>query len=368
MSQRHAVVFSGGGADGAYAVGVAKALFHGKAGTLRGRTGTTGGPLDPEIFTGTSVGAFNAAYLVSHWEKLGSASVGELEKIWLDTIANDPSRDPGFRIRLNPFDYADPRRYYPNPMTLGMRFVSDSAAIGWDAVRRAVNLISGSGPILERTLELFNVSTFISADAWERVIREKIDFGNIRESDKVLRIAATNWILGELRVFENHDMTDKLGPAAVRASSSIPGFYPMATVGAQKYVDGAVLMNTPLTPAIHAGGDVLHVIYMNTDVKRMPTEDLRSTLDTLYRTQIISWAESVNRDIRLAELLNQKAREGEDYRALTIHRYFPPDGLSGALGFLDLSRDRLERIIDEGFQHTIAHDCKANKCVIPASG
>lgn len=362
--KKHAVVFSGGGADGAYAVGVAKALFNGKAGTLKGGDRTTDGPLDPQIFTGTSIGAFNATFLVSHWERLGSAAVGDLEKVWLDVIANAWDRDPGFRIRLNPFDYANPLRYYPNPLTLGMRFVTDSATIGWDAVRRAVNLASGNGPILERMLELFNISTFVSADAWERVINEKIDFANIRESDKILRIAATNWILGELRIFENHDMTDKLGPAAVRASSSVPGFYPMATVGAQKYVDGAVLMNTPLKPAIHAGADSLHVIYMNTDVKRMPTEDLRSTLDTLYRTQIISWAESVNRDIKLAKMLNEKARAGEKYKSLTIHRYFPPDGLSGALGFLDLNRDRLERIIDEGFQHTLAHNCKANECVV----
>ncbi len=389
MNQRHAVIFSGGGADGAYEVGVAKALLNGKA-------PTTDRPLDPEVFTGTSIGSFNASFLVSRWEELGAASVGDLEKVWLERIAQPPGRPPGFRIRLNPMDYLDPRSYYPNPLVTGARFFADSAEIGWDGMQRAVNLLSGKDPFLERVLEMFNLSTFVSASGWEQIIRESIDFRKIRDSEKELFVAATNWILGDLRIFDKHDMTDKLGPAAIRASSSVPGFYPMATVGAQKYVDGAVLMNTPLKPAIRAGADVLHVIYMNTDVKRMPVDELRSTLDTLYRTQIIAWAEAVNRDIKRARSYNQgldllhRSAHGEDlpeekmkdfvgaagpiarrlkakrsYRTVTIHRYFPPDGLSGALGFLNLSRERLERLIDEGFQNTVAHDCVANGCVIP---
>jgi len=391
---RHAIIFSGGGADGAYEIGVAKALFNGKAPWQKDS-------LVPCVFTGTSIGSFNATFLVSQWDDYGGGAVGNLEKVWLDEISKG-----GFRIRLDPLKYLDPRSYWPNPLKLGVDFVNDSFFLGWDGLTRLVHLATGDDPILQRVLESFNLASFVSAAPWERTIREQINFKKVRQSSRDLFVAATNWELGELRTFRKHDMTDKLGPNAIRASSAVPGFYPIATVGAQTYVDGAVLMNTPLKPAIVDGeADVLHVVYLNTDVKKMPVEALSSTLDTLYRTQIIAWTEAVNSDIKAAEAYNrgieiiekamakqnlglkdaevnkaagalgarmghmleeEKAgKKAKKLRPVTIHRYFPPDGLDGALGFLDISRKRIARLIDEGFEHTVSHNCEANECIVP---
>lgn len=406
---RHAIIFSGGGADGAYEIGVAKALLNGKAPWQKES-------LVPCVFTGTSIGSFNATFLVSQWDEYGAGAVGNLEKVWLDVISQG-----GFRIRLDPVRYLDPRSYWPNPFKAGMDLVNDSLFLGWDAVTRLVHLATGEDPVLQRVLESFHLASFVSAAPWEKTIRQQIDFKKVRRSTRDLFVAATNWELGELRIFTKHDMTDKLGPNAIRASSAVPGFYPIATVGAQSYVDGAVLMNTPLKPAIVEGqADVLHVVYLNTDVKKMPVEALRSTLDTLYRTQIIAWTEAVNNDIKAAatynrgleivakgdagaEDLNQLLTSGDEktrrnataevvralgnrmkrmrqdrgaageetpsslkaLRPVTIHRYFPPDGLDGALGFLDISRQRIARLIDEGFEHTVSHNCEANECILP---
>lgn len=393
---KHAVILSGGGADGAYEVGVAKALFNGKA------PWSNDVPVAPEIFTGTSIGSFNSSYLVSQWDDYGAAATGNLERVWLDVISKG-----GFRIRLDPMVYLDPRSYM-KPLRLGLDFVEDNLFLGWDALQRFVHLVSGEEPILQRFLETFNLASFVCAGPWERTIRESIDFKKVRKSSRKLFVAATNWVLGELKIFRNQHMTDKMGPEAIRASSSVPGFYPIATVGSQAYVDGAVLMNTPLRPAVKAGADVLHVIYLNTEVRNMPVDTLRSTLDTLYRTQIIAWTEAVNRDIAQAESYNkglelldkeddeikrlvgavesglkdeavaeivhalgqrlQRSERGKkpaELRPLTIHRYFPPDGLDGALGFLDISRERIARLISEGFDDTVNHDCTANKCIRP---
>jgi hypothetical protein len=73
VKHRQAMVLSGGGANGAYEVGVLKALLTGQS------PATEFQPLDPDIFTGTSVGAFNAALLVSLWETHGQASISNLE-------------------------------------------------------------------------------------------------------------------------------------------------------------------------------------------------------------------------------------------------------------------------------------------------
>lgn len=428
-SDLHAVIFSGGGADGAYQIGVAKALFNGKSRSTYLR------PMDPAVFTGTSIGSFNASFLVSQWEDFGAASVANLEKVWLERMAWMGASNGGFRVRLNPFEFLDPRPYMKEPFRLRplVHLAQDAGLLGWEALNRTYNLFASRDPLLERLTDFFNLSSFVASEPWEGTIRETIDFKKVRESKKKLSIAATNWAFGEVREFQNGDMTDKLGPAAIRASSSVPGVYPPATVGAQTYVDGAVLMNTPLKPAIKALGEilkddpsaglwnlpyreakqqaeeaeayqqaleppdmVLHVIYMNTDVEKMPIDALQSTLQTLYRTQIINWASMVNQDIERSGLLNkgiellrdperikeglddrelkvvlesaeallERMKEGHPYRPLTIHRYFPPDGLDGALGFLDVRRGRFERLIDEGFHNTVSHDCKVNQCVL----
>ena len=470
----HAVIFSGGGADGAYQIGVANALFSGKS------KATYGEPMEPEVFTGTSIGSFNASFLVSHWGDYGAAAVGKLEKVWLERMAWQGATNGGFRVRLSPFELFDPRAYMKEPLRFRplTQLASDVGLLGWEALSRTYNLAASKEPLLERLTDFFNLSSFVAVEPWERTIRETIDYKKIRNSDKKLRIAATNWAFGEVREFRNQDMTDKLGPAAIRASSSVPGIYPPAQVGAQSYVDGAVLMNTPLSPAIQAMREVvadpmkdpkfydlpvreamqvadlergqydpdtdlvLHVIYMNTDVEKMPIAALQSTLQTLYRTQIISWANAVNQDIERAGLLNQgldyvrnvgnldllakkealedkkrsakletdeatelkslerelagtepelkslreklkklsdnqlrsilqaaeslvdRLTAGHPYKQLTIHRYFPPDGLDGALGFLDVRRSRFERLIAEGFTDTVYHDCRANRCIL----
>ena len=470
----NAVIFSGGGADGAYQIGVAKALFNGKS------RATFMQPMDPDAFTGTSIGSFNASFLVSHWEDYGAAAVGKLEKVWLERMAWKGASNGGFRVRFNPFELLNPRAYLQEPFAFRplTQLASDAGVLSWEAINRTYNLLSSDEPLLERLTDFFNVSSFVAVDPWEKTIREEIDYKKIRNSDKKLCIAATNWAFGEVREFKNADMTDKLGPAAIRASSSVPGVYPPAQVGSQSFVDGAVLMNTPLSPAIGALREicredpyaglwdlpmreavqladqayeneqraadpelVLHVVYMNTEVEKMPIDALQNTLKTLYRTQIISWASTVNQDIERAGLLNrgleyvrgldhlrsveaardrllakgkqkkltkadeaelakvekelggeqleavresvkkmpkkelsrilqaaqsivERMNEGHPYKTLTIHRYFPPDGLDGALGFLDVRRERFERLIEQGFSDTVAHDCETNGCIL----
>src|SRR5436309_15751163 len=101
---KSALVLSGGGAYGAYEVGVIRALYEGRSAS------TSGVPLDPDIFVGTSVGSFNAAVLAMN--KGGAlACIQELEAIWKDRVA-DQGNGKGngvYRIRGNPGEYLDPR-------------------------------------------------------------------------------------------------------------------------------------------------------------------------------------------------------------------------------------------------------------------
>ena len=86
QGSKHAVILSGGGADGAYEVGVMKALFSGQSPATAFR------PLVPDILTGTSIGSYNAAFLVSQWQTYGSAAIANLEQILAQRLEQQSAR------------------------------------------------------------------------------------------------------------------------------------------------------------------------------------------------------------------------------------------------------------------------------------
>ncbi len=376
-----AVVLSGGGADGAYEVGVLKAL-------INGRSPANGfSALDPDIFTGTSIGSFNCSFLVSQWHQFGLASIGNLESVWLDRLASTASDcgNGAYRLRANPLDLLNPGCLIDDPLNLLRRFAVDSAEVGWEGIRRFAHLFSDYDSGLERVVELFNFSSFISREPWQRTIRDTIDFEAIRRSEKVLRIIATNWATGELKIFENFEMSDTLGQRAIEASSAVPGFFPPADVGSQPFVDGSVLLNTPLTPAIHAGGTEIYIVYLDPDIRSLPLADEENTLETLYRMQQIGWASSVKSDLDAARRINEvlrfvgreaTSREPTDsalrqfvqryarFKPLVVHRFFPREALSGTLGLLNLKKERLEFLIRRGFEDAVEHDCERSGCLL----
>src|SRR5258708_21527972 len=93
-----ALVLSGGGAYGAFAIGIMKALYAGAS------PATNYQPLKADIFTGTSVGAFNAAVMGHQKDESGLARVPSLEKGLLDLVAARPRKCENriFRVRCRP--------------------------------------------------------------------------------------------------------------------------------------------------------------------------------------------------------------------------------------------------------------------------
>ncbi len=387
---RQAVILSGGGANGSYEVGILKALLSGRC---RGVAA-----VDPDFFFGTSIGSFNASFLVSQWGEYGPAAISNLERVWLERVAGTAGSNGVYRFRLDPSYFFAPPSYLPNPLRPMLALLRDSAYLTWEGIQRTVDLVSANeGSFRERIAKIFDFSAFISMEPWERTIVDAIDFSSLRaQENKRLAIFATNWATGALKTFENHDMTDQIGPLAIQASSAIPGIFPEVYVGAEPYVDGGVLMNTPLNPALEAGADVLHVVYLDPDIASLPLDTLNSTVAATYRMQAIAWAALVNRDVDRVARINQglaafaRIRRGEPvgvaemealakgavmvlggthlatYRPITVHRYHPRDDLSGgALGLLNLDRAHIEELIDKGFTDATLHDCKKARCVLP---
>ena len=421
-----AVVLSGGGANGAYEAGCLRAIFGGES-PATGRK-----PFEADIFTGTSVGSYNAAFLVSRTAGGDSCleATEELETTWLDTIAEPPDgcNNGVFRIRADMIDYLDPRCLANNPLKPLQEMAEDSLFFAGETFRRSMAFLTGGGSMARRTVKLFDLSTALSTAPLQDLVEDTIDLDAVLAPEaKVLDVIATNWDLGKVMVFRNKAeparpsdaytvsrITESNGHKAVLASTAIPGVFPPVRIalgggeGSYYFVDGGVLMNTPLSPALRAGAREIHVIYFEPRLEKLEDDYLPNTLDTMNRFVYVSVANLVGEDIEEVRKVNQQAavaaqvdpiveqlmkdqeltkrrsRKSRELQAaiaqaeafveklahrrqVTVHRHFPSKALGGVLGLLNFKRDRMRELVDLGFEDTAAHDCERNRCVLPAA-
>src|SRR5579885_203358 len=276
-AEKHAVVLSGGGGFGAFEVGVLRALAGGKS------PSTGGVPLKAEIFPGTSLGAYNAAALTSKGQLDDQAAVAHLEELWLNRIAGTLTENGVLRIRGNPLSIfrSDLLR---DPMRPVMEASSDALFLGREAAKRLTYFMRSQESLARRAMEMFDIGQLICMDPLERLVRDTISLDELRQSNKILKIAATNWLTGALRIFvhdparlgqawkeeEEEEITDATWPEAVLASTAIPGIFPAVRIEGARYVDGGVVMNTPLRPAIDAGATVIHLIAVTMEGNDIP--------------------------------------------------------------------------------------------------
>lgn len=347
-----AFVLSGGGAYAAYEVGVVKAIVNGETSATSFRS------LDPGILAGTSAGAINAAILASQPERSISSTVDYLENLWMHDLAEISGRfaNGAFRVRLDPFQYFHIESLLAHPARPFTDFVADGMSLARAFVRRGANFLLSTGSLEVRALESVDVTALISTEQLAKTLRAAIDLDGIRSSNRALRIAATNWDTGVAQIFSNQDLVGEAGYAALQASASIPGLFPSVSIGGVNYVDGGLVLNTPLKPAIDCGAHEIHVVYLDPLIQNMPVTRLQSTLDIFDRALAIGWAAKTNHDVENAARINEgidameriPAQQGGPdsdlatfyrtasrileriahkvpYRKLTIHRYHPHD-------------------------------------------
>lgn len=382
--RQHAVVFSGNGYNAAYEVGVLKAL-------LQGVSPSTGRKkIVPRIYTGTSVGAYNAAFMVSRSEHSDIAAAERLEQSWTAGV--------GPRFRGSPFDYLDPRFYWPNPFAPFVDFAKDATYVSRDLVRRAGDFFASvqpNGLLASFQDQILDYEWDILADIapMSRLIRDNIALENIRNSNKELRVTAANWKKGTTKTFRNRDFTDDAGYQVVTAAMAIPGAVPRQRIDLEEFVDGSMLMEHPLQPAIEARDPqspdrlILHVIYLDPEFGEGPLIDVRGSFAVVYRLFLLAFSRSVNADIERVERINRSLKflellqafdpdpeimklwrrlnkETKDAVEVEVHRYRSARHLSSLNDlFLQVSQEKLRYLIDSGYSDARLHDCEESGCV-----
>jgi NTE family protein len=220
---RIALVLQGGGALGAYQVGVYEALH--EAG------------LEPDWVSGVSIGAINSALiagnpperrlerLVAFWERITE------RKVWLHTPDGDVYRQArNLTSSLMTTMLGQPGFFAPNPVNPWLAPAGAKAATSY----------YDNGPLRETLLEL-------------------IDFKLLNSRACRFSVGAVNVRSGNFVFFDNE--TTEIEPEHIMASGALPPAFPSVKIGTDYYWDGGIVSNTPLAHLLAQDDDVSALVF-----------------------------------------------------------------------------------------------------------
>ncbi|WP_437681000.1 patatin-like phospholipase family protein [Sorangium sp. So ce131] len=235
-----AVILSGGGARGAYEVGVMSYVLDQFA-RLRGA------PPRIDILCGTSVGAVNACYLAAHLDD-PTLGVRRLVNLWsqlrLETVL-------GFGVRQA---VSLPR------LLLG----GGSQGVGLFDVSPMQRLVEKEIPwrAIARTLRHGYLSA-VSVSATEIATGRTVIFMQTGPDGALPSTAPPRTVIrGAL-----------IGPPHALASAAIPILFPPVRIGRDLYMDGGVRQNTPIAPALRLGATHVLAIGLSREVRSIDAGD-----------------------------------------------------------------------------------------------
>ena len=201
-----ALVLQGGGALGAYQVGVYEALH--EAG------------VEPDWVIGTSIGAINGAIIAGNPPE---RRVERLDEFWRMVRSDDAARMWGMWPAVaNAVTHA-------NVMLKGVEgFFAPNADAAWGT----------HAPLgVER-------AAFYSTAPLAETLAGLVDFGCLNTHRTRLTLGAVNVRTSEMRYFDSRDMP--LDSKHILASGALPPAFPAVRIDGDPYWDGGIYSNTPV--------------------------------------------------------------------------------------------------------------------------
>ena len=274
------LILPGGGARGAYQVGVLKAV---------GELAPRGNPFP--VICGTSAGAINAAVLASHAHEF-EVGVERLEQFWATMSC-------GRIYRTDPASVFRSGLHWAASLALGTRLVSQPKSLLDNTPLRR---------FLERNLHLEGIAEALERGALRGVSVTASGYSS----------AAAFSFFQALRGVEawhrarRRGQPASLGVGHLLASAALPLLFPAERIGNEFFGDGGMRLLAPLAPAIHLGADRLLVISTRDErpdpppVEPAPYPSLGEIggylLDTVFMDTLnadLDRLERINRTLRL---------------------------------------------------------------------
>jgi NTE family protein len=231
--RRVAMILSGGGARGAYEVGVLWYIFE-------DLTRALGAPPRIDVLCGTSVGAINACYLAAH---LADPVLGlrRLVDLWSEL---ELTRVLGFGLRQV---VSLPRVVFGGGVGHGIFDVRPMA----DIVHREISWRAVSRCLRKHMLRALTVSC-TEVSTGRTVVFMQVS------PDLTVPLNAPPRTLFR---------ADRIGPHHALASAAIPLLFPPVSIDDELYLDGGLRQNTPIAPALRLGATRIFAIGSSREIK-----------------------------------------------------------------------------------------------------
>ena len=295
---RKALVLPGGGARGAFQVGVLKAI----AEILPRKSGN---PFN--VISGTSAGAVNAVVLASRARHLRSA-VAELEHVWGNFHCHQVYKTDHWTM-----------------LKSSLHWLTSIVLGGW--------LVGAPKSLLDNS----PLRDLLSSNVHFPRIRDGIEEGYL---DAVAVTAAGYASARSTSFFEaaesqpSWERTRRLGKKCdlnldhIMASIAVPMVFPPVRIGNEFFGDGAMRQATPLSPAVHLGADRILVIGIRDETgDQSPEAELEQPsfaqiagymLDTLFMDGLYSDLERITRINELIDAVAEQRRRASLARMRAI--------------------------------------------------
>lgn len=354
---RLGLVLSGGGARGAFQVGVYERL-------LRDPRFATG----PTVLSGTSAGAINVALiaagrtpsqLLRFWSELGEDPPVVANEEFLHSMGHElltvGLRAPKNWLRAwrsllrHARDHMPPRPGSVSAWALQVLLLARFDAVSALLSRIAAAAVFDTNRLRRRLTAEFGGEDIPVRDG-VRLAINAID----AQTGRVVRFVERRYA-PEGRSADEYEARERLTVDMVVASASIPILFPPVPVAGHLLWDGGVLVNTPLAPMIELGADRVITVLVTEPPDPTPRERFANLGDAIERVADTFLENTYNVDRKLLlERNNLAGATARRYRAVTLYEPIRPL-LSAAFtagSYLDFGRDAISRMVDEGRRAT----------------
>ncbi len=193
------LVLQGGGALGAYQVGVYQALH--EAG------------IEPDWVIGTSIGAINGALIAGNQPE---HRLDRLNAFWDKVEHRGLPLPSNTAANLSMMTFGVPAFFAPNPWS----WLGTKAMVGLDR------------------------AAYYSTELLKQTLTELVDFDGLASGPTRLTVGAVNANSGAMRYFDSRD--ERLQAEHVMASGALPPAFAAVRIDGEPYWDGGIYSNTPI--------------------------------------------------------------------------------------------------------------------------
>ncbi len=264
---QNVLVLQGGGALGAFELGVMRALQE--------------DGIYPDIVAGVSIGAINGAVIAGNPRDPTRA----LEAFWKDLTVEAPRLLPEdvrrTAVSLQILTFGVPQFFRPR----------------WFP------------PAFDPMQLPLNWTSYYDTSPMKALLAKYVDFPALKNSPVRLLVSAVNVTTAELEVFDSY--VDDLTPDHILASGSLPPSFPWTNIDGKAYWDGGIISNSPLDIVLDRcgpEGKQVYAVDLFASAKPLP----QNMIEVRSRLSEIVYSERVRNDIRIREVVSA-------YRGLIEH-------------------------------------------------